>query len=348
MVSAPRYSVEALHPDDSLDEWDLLVDASPQGSVFSRSWWLRAVCQDRFRICTLRRGGRLVAGMPLPVSRMAGLTTTTMPPLTQTLGPVLLPSSKSTYEGRLSDEMEVLEALVAAMPRSHIFSMHFHNSLANWLPFYWAGYQQTTRYTYIIPDLTDLNAVFSGFSHSKRGNIRKAEGLVTVHADMAPKDFYENHKMTLRKQGETISYSYDLFKRIHEAACQMSGCKTFYALDKSDNMHAAIFIIFDRRSAYYLISSIDPDYRTSGSATLLLREAITYASQYTKAFNLEGSMIKGVESSFRKLGGIQTPYFRISKEASFPPAGLCLAIAGGLRRLWPKARTRLRTESGDT
>ena len=285
--------------------------------------------------------------MPLPVSRMAGLTTITMPPLTQTLGPVLLPSSKSTYEGRLSDEMEVLEALVAAMPRSYIFSMHFHHSLANWLPFYWAGYQQTTRYTYIIPDLTDLNAVFSGFSHSKRGNIRKAEGLVTVHADMAPRDFYENHKMTLRKQAETISYSYDLFKRIHEAGCQMSGCETFCALDKSDNVHAAIFIIFDRRSAYYLISSIDPDYRTSGSATLLLREAITYASQYTKAFNLEGSMIKGVESSFRKLGGIQTPYFRISKEASFPPAGLCLAMAGGLRRLWPKARPRLRTESED-
>ena len=288
-----------------------------------------------------------MAGIPLPASRMAGLTMVTMPPLTQTLGPVLLPSSKTTYEGRLSAEMDVLEALVAAMPRSHIFSMHCHYSLTNWLPFYWAGYRQTTRYTYILPDLTDLQAVFSGFSHSKRGNIRKAEGLVTVHTDLAPGDFYENHKTTLRKQGVTISYSYDLFKRIYEAACQKSGCKTFYALDKNDNLHAAIFIIFDRRSAYYLISSIDPDHRTSGSATLLLREAIVYASQYTKVFNLEGSMIKGVENSFRKLGGIQTPYFRISKDAAFPPAGLCLAIADGLRRLWPKGRTRAPTESGD-
>jgi hypothetical protein len=347
MESVPRYSVETLFPGDSLDEWDLLVDASPQGSVFCRSWWLRAVCQDRFRICTLRKGGRLVAGIPLPVSRMAGLSTITMPPLTQTLGPVLLPSSKTTYEGRLSDEMEVLEELVAAMPRYHVFSMHFHYSLANWLPFYWAGYQQTTRYTYIIPDLTDLNAVFSGFSHSKKGNIKKAEGLVTVHADMAPTDFYENHKMTLRKQGETISYSCDLFKRIHEAACQKSGCKTFYALDRNDNIHAAIFIIFDRKSACYLISSLDPDYRTSGSATLLLREAMAYVSQYTKVFNLEGSMIKGVENSFRKLGGIQTPYSRISKDAAPPPVGLCLAMAAGLRKLWPKARTRLRRESGD-
>ncbi|MDM7998889.1 MAG: GNAT family N-acetyltransferase [Dehalococcoidia bacterium] len=271
-----------------------------------------------------------------------------MPPLTQTLGPVLLPSSKTTYEGRLSDEMELLEALVTAIPRAHIFSMHCHHSLTNWLPFYWAGYQQTTRYTYIIPDLSDLNSVFAGFAHSKKGNIRKAEGLVTVHEDMAPKDFYENQKMTLRKQGKTISYSYDLFKRIHDAGCQMSGCKTFYALDKNDNVHAAIFIVFDSKSAYYLVSSIDPDYRSSGSATLLLREAIVYASKHTRAFDLEGSMIRGVENSFRKLGGIQTPYFRISKYAAFPPIGLCLDLAGGLRRLWPKGQRRLRGEPEDT
>jgi hypothetical protein len=345
-VSVPGYSVETLHPYDSLDEWDLLVDASPQGSVFCRSWWLRAVCQDRFQICTLRKGGRIVAGIPLPFHRKAGVTTITMPALTQTLGPILLPSSKTTYEGRLSDETELLEELVAAIPKSHIFSTHCHQNLTNWLPFYWAGYQQTTRYTYIIPDLTDLNAVLSGFAHSKRGNIGKAEGLVTVHTDLAPRDFYENYKMNLRKQGEAISYSYDFFKRIHDGACQRSMCKTFYALDKNDNMHAAIFIVFDCKSAYYLINSIDPDHRSSGSATLLLREAMAYVSQYTKVFDFEGSMIKGVENSYRRFGAVQTPYFRISKDASFPPVGLCLAMAGGLRQLWPKGRPRLRTESG--
>jgi hypothetical protein len=346
MASVPRYSVETLHPHDSLDEWDLLVDASPQGSVFCRSWWLRAVCQDRFQICALRKGGRLVAGIPLPFHRKAGVTSITMPALTQTLGPILLPSSKTTYEGRLSDEMELLEELVAAVPKSHIFSMHFHYNLTNWLPFCWAGYQQTTRYTYIIPDLTDLNAVFSSFAHSKRANIRKAEGLVTVHTDLAPRDFYENHKMTLRKQGEAISYSYDFFKRIHDAACERSGCKTFYALDKNDNIHAAVFIIFDCKSAYYLISSIDPDYRDSGSATLLLRGAMAYVSQYTNRFDFEGSMIEGVENSFRKFGGFQTPYFRIFKHTTFPPVRLYAAMVINLRRPRIKGWSRLRTKLG--
>ena len=287
-----------------------------------------------------------MAGIPLPFHRKAGVTTITMPALTQTLGPILLPSSKTTYEGRLSDETELLEELVAAIPKSHIFSTHFHQNLTNWLPFYWVGYQQTTRYTYVIPDLTDLNAVLSGFAHSKRGNIGKAEGLVTVHTDLAPRDFYENYRMNLRKQGEAISYSYDFFKRIHDAACQRSMCKTFYALDKNDNMHAAIFIVFDCKSAYYLINSIDPDHRSSGSAALLLREAMAYVSQYTKVFDFEGSMMKGVENSYRRFGAVQTPYFRISKDASFPPVGLCLAIAGRLRQLWSKGRPRLRTESG--
>jgi lipid II:glycine glycyltransferase (peptidoglycan interpeptide bridge formation enzyme) len=239
--------------------------------------------------------------------------------------------------------MELLEELAAAIPKFQIFSMHFHYSLANWLPFFWAGYQQTTRYTYIIPDLTDMNAVFSRFAHSKRANVRKAEGLVTVHTDMAPRDFYENHQMTLRKQGQVISYSFDFFKRMHDAACQRSMCKTFCALDKNDNIHAAIFIVFDSRSAYYLISSIDPDYRNSGSATLLLRDAIAHVSPYTKVFDLEGSMIKGVENSFRRLGGVQTPYFRISKDAAFLPARLYLSLAGTLGHLRAKSGQRLRT-----
>jgi len=287
-----------------------------------------------------------VAGIPLPFNRKAGVTITTMPALTQTLGPILLPSSKATYEGRLSDEMELLEELVAAMPKSHIFSMHFHYNLTNWLPFYWAGYHQTTRYTYIIPDLTHLNEVFSSFAHSKRGNISRAEGLVTAHTDLAPRDLYENHEMTLRKQGEVISYSYDLFKRMHDAACERSGCKTFYALDKNDNIHAAIFIVFDCKSAYYLVSSIDPDYRHSGSASLLLREAMGYVSQYTNRFDFEGSMIRGVENSFRRFGGVQTPYFRIFKDAAFPPARLYAAIVVNLRRPRMKAWSRLWTKLG--
>ncbi len=314
MKKSTTYDIEILNHRDSLEEWDSFVDDSPQGCIFCRSWWLKAVCSNDFEILTLRKAGRIFAGMLLPISHKWGYTIISMPPLTQTLGLLLVPSSSEKYEVKLSNKMDMMKNLIEAMPEFNHFSMNFHYSFTNWLPFYWAGYQQTTRYTYIIENLTDLDKVFSNFAHSKRKNIKKAEQLVTVGSDLSAEDFYAHHVMTLSKQGESISYRYDLFKRIHDSALENSAGKIWYAIDGQENIQAAIFVVFDTKSAYYLISTIDPDYRNSGAATLLVRDAIAYVSPYTKRFDFEGSMIRGVEHSFRKFGAVQTPYFSITKD----------------------------------
>jgi hypothetical protein len=314
MIKASKYEVQTLRACDRLDEWDRFVDESPQGSIFCRSWWLRAVCWDAFEILTLRRGGRTVAGMPMAVSSAVGQRIIHMPELTQVLGILLGPQTKGSYYANLSAEMDVLKKLVGAIPRFGYLNLNFHYNFTNWLPLYWAGYRQTTRYTYMFEDLTDLGKVFSGFAHSKRKNIKKAEKLVTVREDLSPRAFYENHKMTLKKQGADISYTYDLFSRIYDAAYSRRCGKTWYATGNEGALHAAIFVVYDEKSAYYLISTIDPDYANSGSATLLLREAITYVSRYTTRFDFEGSMLEAVEQSFRRFGAKQVPYFNISKD----------------------------------
>ncbi len=335
MKGHTSYDVNILRHCDSLEEWDRFVDDSPQGCIFCRSWWLKAVCPNGFEILILRKAGRIVAGMPLPAFRKWGYTIIGTPQLTQTLGVLLLPSTKTTYRDRFSDEVGVLEALVEAIPKFSYFSVKFHYSFTNWLPFYWDGYQQTTRYTYAINDLTDLNKVFSNFAYSKKKNIKKAEQLVTVHNDLSVKDFYANQAMTLSKQGESISYKYGLFKRVYDAVFENSAGRIWYAVDGQKNIHAAIFVVFDKKSAYYLISSIDPDYRSSGATTLLLREAIIYVSQYTKRFDFEGSMIRSVEHSFRKFGAVQTPYFNITKDNRH------LLVKTGLRMLGRRRGTLL-------
>jgi lipid II:glycine glycyltransferase (peptidoglycan interpeptide bridge formation enzyme) len=249
-----------------------------------------------------------------------------MPKFTQTLGVLLSPSFNGKYEKRLSDEMHILDIFIKNMPKAEYFSMNFHYSFTNWLPFYWAGYKQTTAYTYVIEDLTDLEKIFLNLNYSKKKNIKKAERLVAVRSDLPPKDFYAHHSLTLRKQNKVIGYDYDFFERMYDVAYKHSAGKILYAIDKQKNIHAAIFIVFDEKSAYYLISTIDPDYRDSGAATLLLRDVIVYASQYTKRFDFEGSMIRGVENSFRKFGAIQKSYFTISKNNCFLPVKIILKL----------------------
>ncbi len=321
-----------LRPGDSFEEWDAFVDGSPQGCIFCHSWWLEAVAPGQFEVLTLRRGGRLVAGMPLVRRRKWGVEAVQMPQLTQTLGPLLEPPSSESYEKRLSGEMELLAALIAAMPRVAHASFFCHPSLTNWLPFYWAGYRQTTRYTYAIEDLSDPERVFANFAHMKRKNIKKAEKLVEVREDMEPRAFYGHHAASLRKQGGSIFYSFELFERIHRATTTRGMGKTWLAVDASGNVHSAIFVVFDAASAYYLISTIDPEFRGSDSATLLVKRAIEYVAPRTKRFDFEGSMVKGVEASFRKFGAVQTPYFHIFKDSLAVRAALAVRDAWRRRR----------------
>jgi lipid II:glycine glycyltransferase (peptidoglycan interpeptide bridge formation enzyme) len=309
--------VEFLEPDDSFEEWDRFVDDSPQGCIFCRSWWLKAVCPREFKILIVKRAGRIVAGMPLTLSRRYGTTVAMIPRLTQTLGAVLLPSKKTTYEGRLSEEMAILDVLVKAIPRWSRFSMNFHYNFTNWLPFYWAGYKQTTRYTYVIEDLSDIEKVFSNFAYSKRININRAQKIVTIREGMTAEEFYSNQKNNLSKQGIEIAYPFDYFKSIYDSAVENSAARIWAAEDTAGNIHSAIFVVYDRKSAYYLISTIDPEYQNSGALKLLIFNAMKCLANSTQHFDLEGSMDRGIENSFRLFGAVQKPYFNISSDRRF-------------------------------
>ena len=338
VAPAKGTEIGVLRPTDapeSLEAWNSFVDESPQGCIFCRSWWLNTVCPGSWEILLLRRGGRIIAGLPLVPRRAHGFRVATMPPLTQTLGVLLAPPRSESYEKRLSADMEATSELLAALPRFAYFSVKCHGNFTNWLPFYWQGYRQTTVYSYALEDLSDLEKVFASFAHAKRKNIKKAESEVTVREDLAAREFYDNHQMTLAAQGEQISYSFDFFERIYKTTHERGAGKTWWATDAAGNIHAAIFIIFDARSAYYLISTIDPRFRNSGAATLLVKKALEYVAPRTKRFDFEGSMIQGVEQSFRKFGAVQKPYFVISKDNLPFPLKLAAAL------FFPKWRTML-------
>lgn len=281
-------------------------------SIFTQPWWLDAVAPGQWGEVVVEHDGTLFARMPYVIKKKAGFRIMTMPKLTQKLGPWLrsYPGKKAN---KFSEEKQLMDELIERLPPFDYFIQHFDYSIRNWLPFYWNGFEQTTKYTYVIEDLTDLDKIFNSFSHAKRKNIRKAEKLVTVKEDLSAQKFYQNHKYTLSKQNQKISYSFDLFNRLYNATYSRQSGKIFYCIDKYDNIHSAIFVIWDADSAYFLISSIDRDFSSSGSATLLIWEAIKYVQDKTNKFDFEGSMIKNVEESFRSFGGNRKEYYCISK-----------------------------------
>lgn len=286
-------------------------------SVFGKDWWLDSVCgEDNWDVCLVENDEGIIASLPYYRTRKIGFNIISMPVFTQTMGLYIKYPSGLKRDEKLSYEKKILDNLMNQIPSISFFQQSYKYTLTNWLPFYWKGYNQTTRYTYLIEDIINLEQVFDGFSRSKKKNIKKSEKIVSVKFDLPAKEFYQNHRETLSKQNKVISYDFDTFNLMYKNAYKNDSGRTIYAVDENNNIHAALFVIWDLDSAYNLISTIDPLYRNSGANSLLIKEIIKFTSVKTKNFDFCGSMIENVEHSIRKFGGIQKPYFEISKSNS--------------------------------
>jgi hypothetical protein len=298
-------------------EWDALVEESPQGTIFTRSWWLDTVCPEGYQLLLVRRNGRTVAGMALPTpERHRGARVIRMPSLTQTLGPLLAPPAGGKYETNLSHEMDWLRELVALIPPVDGLVFNCHHRFTNWLPFCWAGYQQTTRYTYRFDDLHDPAAIYNGMSAKTRNIIRKSRKLgIVVEECEDIETFLPLLRLTFTRQGMDTPFTEELVRRIDAACAARDARKMFAARDREGNIHAIIYNIYDNKCMYYLMQGSDPALRASGGALLAQWHAIESAAAVTATYDFEGSMLENVEHVFRSFGAVQRPYFTIFKPA---------------------------------
>jgi lipid II:glycine glycyltransferase (peptidoglycan interpeptide bridge formation enzyme) len=221
------------------------------------------------------------------------------------------------------------------LPRHDIFLQNFHYSVTNCLPFYWNGFSQSTNYTYVIDELSDLDRIWAGFRENIRREIRKAAGQVGVRPLDDIETFIRLNRMTFERQGMPVPYPAELVRRLDAACNARDARRMFLAEDADGTPHAVVYLVWDRASAYYLMGGTDPLLRTSGAMSLLMWEAIKYASQVTGRFDFEGSMLQPVERFFRAFGARQIQYARLAR--GFTLKGRLALAAHELHGSWKRA-----------
>ena len=293
----------------SKEEWNSFVDRSPHGSVFCYYEWIEFSTDGDFEILVYVENNEIIAGMPLPFYSTNKIR---LPLLTQKMGVLFKDFSDLKYTTKLEKEKEIIYDFVDILKsKKKSYSMNFDWHFDNWLPFYWKGYEQTTRYTYVI-DYSEKNpdSIWEEMDQKTRNSIRKASknSLDVLETNNLSK-FFEINKKTFTRQGMKIPYSYDYIKKLYD--CFKDKIKIFMAIDNNKNIHAMNFYINDKKSVYYLMSGSDPNYRNSGAQNLMHWKAIEYYYDKVIYFDFEGSMIESIESNFRKFGGTQKQYFHI-------------------------------------
>ena len=263
-------------------------------ALFEQPWWLDAVAPGNWDAATVTSDGEIIGRLPYVRMRRWGLRILGQPPLTQFLGPWIKPGAGTTYE-RLEREHTILRMLIRKLPRHDVFVQDFHHSMMNGCAFSWGGFSETVRYTYVLDALDDHDRIWAGFRPEVRTRIRKAERHLIVRPIDDVELFIALNRMTYVRQGMSMPYSADLIRRL-DAACSARGVRRIMLAEGPDGMpHAALYLVWDPESAYYLMAGSDPRLRTSGAITLLTWEAIRFAGQVTRRYDFEGSMLRPVE-----------------------------------------------------
>ena len=281
--------------------------------LFQEPWWLDAVAPEGWSEAVVSKGGLVTARMPYVISRKYGLTTITRPSLTPTLGPWHLSKAGIKTTTRLRAEKDSVEALLSQLPHHHRCAINCDPALANVLPFHWAGFKLSVRYTYRLPDLSDLDAVWKNFATNIRSDIRKAQKKVTVEHDLGSAAFMETYAKTFARLGKRLPISLDFLSRLDQSLEKQERRRQFFAVDDQGRVHASIYLVWDDRCAYYLLGGGDPELRNSGATSLLVWAAIQYAATVSQAFDFEGSMLEPVERFFRAFGSVQTPFYQAAR-----------------------------------
>ena len=174
------------------------------------------------------------------------------------------------------------------------------------------GFKVKERTTYRIDDLTDLNKLINTFSKNKKRQLQKA---LALHADtqMTAEEFYQFHTDCLEQRGKKISYTREDFLVLYQKATRQQQGVILSVRDQQQEPLAAVFLVWDKRTLYYLIPCFSEDKKETGASALLAWEAIKQAEARQLQFDFEGSMNRGIANHYKQFASTPTAYFAVRK-----------------------------------
>jgi hypothetical protein len=254
--------------------WDELVETSPQGTIFHKSFWLET-SSDLFdkvlRIYGCFNGDSLIGGCSVYLGgikfmRFASSTVE----MTPYGGLVLEQTSTTKVRERESLYNEVIEALVRMFDQSGLPYIKLTNSpgLVDIRPFSWNGWESKVLYTYCF----DLDGdIGERISKKARNTVRKAaKSDITIKNSRDIDAFYGLFSMTFERQGLKPLVTREFMERMVKLVEAQGVGDMWIAETSTGEAAAAEIFIWDNKRAYRWSAASHPGYRDTGAASFLL------------------------------------------------------------------------------
>lgn len=301
-------------PMESMEKYVRFCAEQPHLPIFYQPFYLDITCNLNWDAAVLEKAGRVIAIWPYYKKEKGPVTYITMPHLTKFMGPWM-----PTEQQNSRKYYRICRELLDQMPAVSVFKQNFHYSIDNWMPFFHAGFTQTTRYSYQL-DLTQSEpGLLAGLCSDYRNNkIPRASKELTLDTKVLPTELLELVRASYQRQGLALPFKPKLFHTIDGALNERGSRQILGARDERGRLHAAIYLIWDQHTAYDLLAGDDPDFRRSGAGIWLTWQAILFSKKVLQVpvFDFLGSMKPSIERVRQNFGAIPVPYFHLTKYRS--------------------------------
>ena len=287
--------------------------------LFMQAWWLDATSKENWDVIFAKIHDEIVGFFVFSYQKKLGKTIVTNLPLTQYSGPFIFYPTNLNKSDIHSFENKVYTSIIEQLDSKNIdfIEINCHHSFKNWQQFFWSGYKQTTKYTYILENISNKETLLKEMSYSQRAKrIKKAKNDYYFSLELSAEEFYDFYKSNLKDLDKTIFYSKDFFLKLYNAAKERNQGQIISIYSKDNELLAALWTIWDSEFAYNMIMTSDKKKKCSEGTTLLIWETIDFLKDKTKNYDFEGSMIKGVALRNQSYGATALPFHSISKSNS--------------------------------
>ncbi|MEM6342777.1 MAG: GNAT family N-acetyltransferase [Bacteroidota bacterium] len=296
--------------------WDAFIEAAPEGGLFSLYAYLNVLRSD-WQAAIVKEGEKWQAVMPFVREKKLGFSRVGQPAFTQYWGPVLAPrfAERSAYK-HYSWKRQVLETMLPAWEKDDLFSMNYSPAFDYPMPFFEAGYELHTRYTYQVDLSLGKEANWAAMDSAQRRKIRKAtQNPQAIEHSFGASDLLKLYEAQAAHGNDILSVAPE-GKRIISELLQLlpAKLKTYLRAYRQERqiVAAACFAEF-RDHCYYLFGTYDPQSSQGGEIAALMWDVMQTTS--CRIFDFEGSMIPSIARFFRRMGGQPKPYLQVRKNA---------------------------------
>jgi len=295
------------------------VSASPEGTVFSRPFWIRAAAEAQGgvpRFSGVFEEGRLAAGMSFVELERGPFKKASTPAATPYGGMLYRPNTQKRQSKAESYNIEFADALIAYLEKrySHVFLVHAPGFL-DLRPFTWAGWSSSVHYTYVL-DLQDIDRLWDHIERRVWTVIRNAEASLERGGPVDTARFGELYEHIYRDRGMEPPTPTGLVTSLLDEIMQSGRAEMCSVREPGGDVISVMVFVFGAKTVYAWTSGSLPGENASGATSLLLWDAARrYAGSFS-SLDLVGANIRSIAYFKKGFGGTLQPYYTSERYSS--------------------------------